>query len=105
MSPEERGRAELSAWGRLDVDEIMSHFSADAVWDNVATRAFHPCLPLDRTSVQLQRLPAGGLTDVEEHLSSRGPSRGTQLLQVNPGTVCGLHRADGHEIMFAPLAE
>ena len=33
-------RAELGAWGRLDVDAIMSHFSADAVWDNVAIRAF-----------------------------------------------------------------
>jgi hypothetical protein len=40
VSPEETVRAELSAWGRLDVDEIMSHASADAVWDNVAIRAF-----------------------------------------------------------------
>lgn len=40
MCPEETVRAELSAWGRLDVDEIMGHASADAVWDNVAIRAF-----------------------------------------------------------------
>ena len=35
MSPEEVVRAELSAWSRLDVDEIVSYFAADAVWDNV----------------------------------------------------------------------
>lgn len=35
MSPEEVVRAELAAWGRRDLDEIMSHFSADAIWDNV----------------------------------------------------------------------
>jgi limonene-1,2-epoxide hydrolase len=40
VCPEETVRAELSAWGRLDVDEIMGHASADAVWDNVAIRAF-----------------------------------------------------------------
>ncbi len=28
-------RAELAAWARLDVDEIMSYFAPDAVWDNV----------------------------------------------------------------------
>ncbi len=39
MSAEEVVRAELSAWGHLDVDEIMSHFAADAVWDNVPYRA------------------------------------------------------------------
>jgi hypothetical protein len=33
-------RAEINARGRLDVDEIMSHFSADAVWNNVAIRSF-----------------------------------------------------------------
>ena len=32
MSPEEIVRAELGAWNRRDVDEIMSHFAADAVW-------------------------------------------------------------------------
>lgn len=35
MTPEEVVRAELDAWSRLDVDEIMSYFTADAVWDNV----------------------------------------------------------------------
>ena len=35
MSPEEVVRAELGAWSRLDVDEIVSYFAADAVWDNV----------------------------------------------------------------------
>jgi limonene-1,2-epoxide hydrolase len=33
MSPEEIVRAEMAAWGRLDVDEVMSHFAEDAVWD------------------------------------------------------------------------
>jgi hypothetical protein len=40
VSPEERVPTEQSAWGRLDVDAIMSHLSADAVWHNVAIRAF-----------------------------------------------------------------
>jgi len=35
MTPEEVVRAELDAWSRLDVDEILSHFADDAVWDNV----------------------------------------------------------------------
>ena len=35
MGPEEVVRAELGAWSRLNVDEIVSHFAADAVWDNV----------------------------------------------------------------------
>ena len=35
MSPEEVVRAELNAWSGLDVDEIVSYFAADAVWDNV----------------------------------------------------------------------
>ena len=35
MTAEEVVRAELSAWSRLDVDEIVSYFAADAVWDNV----------------------------------------------------------------------
>ena len=35
MSAEEVVRAELSAWGHRDIDEIMFHFAADAVWDNV----------------------------------------------------------------------
>jgi limonene-1,2-epoxide hydrolase len=39
MKPEEVVRAELAAWDHLDVDEIMSHFAADAVWDNVPIRA------------------------------------------------------------------
>ena len=29
----------LAAWNRLDVDEIVSHFTPDAVWDNVPIRA------------------------------------------------------------------
>ncbi|MDT5132152.1 MAG: limonene,2-epoxide hydrolase [Mycobacterium sp.] len=33
MSPEEIVRAELSAWDRLDVDGIISHFAEDAVWE------------------------------------------------------------------------
>jgi limonene-1,2-epoxide hydrolase len=35
MGPEEVVRAELGAWSRLNVDEIVSYFAADAVWDNV----------------------------------------------------------------------
>jgi limonene-1,2-epoxide hydrolase len=35
VSPEEVVRAELAAWHRLDVDEIVSFFADDAVWDNV----------------------------------------------------------------------
>jgi limonene-1,2-epoxide hydrolase len=35
MGPEEVVRAELGAWSRLNIDEIVSHFAADAVWDNV----------------------------------------------------------------------
>jgi limonene-1,2-epoxide hydrolase len=35
VTPEEVVRAELDAWSRLDADEIMSHFTNDAVWDNV----------------------------------------------------------------------
>ena len=35
MSPEDVVRAQLRAWGSRDVDEIMRHFSTDAVWDNV----------------------------------------------------------------------
>ncbi|MDT5348604.1 MAG: limonene,2-epoxide hydrolase [Mycobacterium sp.] len=35
MNPEDVVRAELSAWSRLDVDEIVSYFAAEAVWDNV----------------------------------------------------------------------
>jgi len=33
VSPEEVVRAELEAWSRLDLDEIMSHFASDAVWE------------------------------------------------------------------------
>jgi limonene-1,2-epoxide hydrolase len=33
VSPEEIVRAELSAWDRLDVEDIMSHFADDAVWE------------------------------------------------------------------------
>jgi limonene-1,2-epoxide hydrolase len=39
MTPEEVVRAELAAWDHLDVDEIMSHFALDAVWENVPVRA------------------------------------------------------------------
>jgi limonene-1,2-epoxide hydrolase len=35
MSPEEVVRAELGAWSRLNVDEIVSYFAVDAIWDNV----------------------------------------------------------------------
>ena len=35
LGPEEVVRAELGAWSRLNVDEIVSYFAADAVWDNV----------------------------------------------------------------------
>ena len=35
MSPEDVVRAELAAWSHLDVEEIMSYFAPDAVWDNV----------------------------------------------------------------------
>jgi ketosteroid isomerase-like protein len=34
VNPEEIVPAELSAWARRDVDEILGHFAADAVWDN-----------------------------------------------------------------------
>jgi limonene-1,2-epoxide hydrolase len=33
VSPEEIVRAELSAWDRLDVEAVMSHFAEDAVWE------------------------------------------------------------------------
>jgi limonene-1,2-epoxide hydrolase len=36
VNPEDVVRAELTAWSGLDVAEIVSHFSTDAVWDNVA---------------------------------------------------------------------
>jgi limonene-1,2-epoxide hydrolase len=35
MTPEEVVRAQLDAWSRLDVDEIMGYFAPDAVWDFV----------------------------------------------------------------------
>ena len=35
MSPEDVVRAMLDAWGRLDVEEIISHFAPDAVYENV----------------------------------------------------------------------
>ena len=35
MSPEDVVRAELEAWGRLDVEKIVSHFAPDAVYENV----------------------------------------------------------------------
>lgn len=35
MTPEEVVRAELAAWGRLDLGAIMGHFTPDAIWDNV----------------------------------------------------------------------
>ncbi len=33
MNPEDVVRAEMAAWGRNDVDEVMSHFAEDAVFD------------------------------------------------------------------------
>jgi len=39
MTPEEVVRAEFAAWGRLDIDEIMSHFAPDGAWENVPIRA------------------------------------------------------------------
>jgi limonene-1,2-epoxide hydrolase len=35
VSPEEVIRAELDAWSRLNVDEIVGYFADDAIWDNV----------------------------------------------------------------------
>ena len=35
MSPEEVVRAVAGAWSRLDVDEILTLFTADAVYENV----------------------------------------------------------------------
>jgi limonene-1,2-epoxide hydrolase len=35
VTPEEVVRAVLHAWSRLDVDELATYFTADAVWDNV----------------------------------------------------------------------
>lgn len=35
MSPEDVVRAQFGAWGRRDADQIVSHFTADAVWENV----------------------------------------------------------------------
>ena len=35
MTPEEVVRAELAAWHRLDLDEILSYFAPAAVWENV----------------------------------------------------------------------
>lgn len=34
-TPRHGVRAELSAWGRLNIEEIMSYFTPDAIWDNV----------------------------------------------------------------------
>jgi limonene-1,2-epoxide hydrolase len=34
MTPEEVVRAELVAWDRLNVDDIVSFFTPDAVWEN-----------------------------------------------------------------------
>lgn len=39
MTPEDVVRGELGAWRRLDIDEIMSYFAIDAVWDNVPIEA------------------------------------------------------------------
>ncbi|MDH6242586.1 limonene-1,2-epoxide hydrolase [Mycobacterium sp. OTB74] len=33
MSAEEIVRAEVAAWGRNDIDEVMSHFAEDATFD------------------------------------------------------------------------
>jgi limonene-1,2-epoxide hydrolase len=38
MTPEDVVRAELSAWGKLDIDEIMRWYALEAVWDNVPLR-------------------------------------------------------------------
>ena len=46
--------------------------------------------------MQPQRLPPGALTDIDKHPSPRRLRRGTQLIQVHPGTICGVHRTDGH---------
>jgi len=35
MGPEEVVRAVLGAWARLDVEEIISYFAPDAVYENV----------------------------------------------------------------------
>ena len=35
MTAEKVVRAELEAWATLDADQIMGHFTADAVWENV----------------------------------------------------------------------
>jgi limonene-1,2-epoxide hydrolase len=35
MGSEEIVRAELDAWNRLDVDEALRYFAADAVWEDV----------------------------------------------------------------------
>jgi limonene-1,2-epoxide hydrolase len=35
LTPEEIVRAELDAWGRINAEEIMSHFTIDALWENV----------------------------------------------------------------------
>jgi limonene-1,2-epoxide hydrolase len=33
MSPEEIVRAELNAWGHLDIEDVMRHFAKDAIWE------------------------------------------------------------------------
>jgi hypothetical protein len=75
-------RAELSAWGRLDVDEIMSHASADAVWDNVAIRAFRGYDEI-REAVQLSGR-AEIVTDCHERRKRVSRTRG-RLNQPCPG--------------------
>ena len=39
MTPEDVVREELRAWERLDIDEIVSYFAPDAVWENVPVGA------------------------------------------------------------------
>jgi len=41
MGPEEVVRAVAGAWGRLDVEEILTYYAPDAVYENVGIGAAH----------------------------------------------------------------
>lgn len=64
MTPEEVVRAELAAWHRLDVDEIVSHFADDAVWDNVPIGAVHGCEAIRRAVEGYVRRTSSGSIEV-----------------------------------------
>ena len=65
MTAEEIVRAEIAAWGRNDVDEVMSHFAEDATFD------IGPDWP-----------KLAGSAAILAHRSARDPPRAGTLSQV-----------------------